>query len=506
MLTPAKKVLLFSPPYAGRVLGPPLGLLSLAGSLREAGYTPVIVDGALDRDYRARIAENSADCLCFGVSLLTGPMIRDAIEASKYFRRLRPDAPIVFGGWHPSLRTAETLREDFVDIVVRHQGERTLVEILRRVESGLELDLVAGCWFKRGGQIHMNPDRPSIPLSDLPAPAYDLADFDAYERSSGERKLPYATSIGCPYACNYCTDMVFYNRRFNAYEAAHAANEMANLAERYALTDIALVDSNFLVDVHRSAAIAEGIVRRGVRFHWSFQASTDLLCRLTDQQVELLAASGVNHIGFGTESASLEVLERMNKGHQRIEDIGEAARKCERAGIRVTLNLIFAYPGEEERDRRETLRVMGAIAQRYSNVTFSPNVFTPFPGIPIWPELIQRGLREPRTLAEWADIDLGANNLPWLRGTAFAKLRRGIAYFLLANELNRAGRSAGSGTARRALSLLRKPLHWRLRHYFFALPWELWLSMAQKWLIVRRSLLTGQPLSRGLIHEPSGEA
>jgi anaerobic magnesium-protoporphyrin IX monomethyl ester cyclase len=498
----ARKVLLFSPPYAGKLFGPPLGLLSLAASLREAGYAPVIIDGALDRDYLKRIAEQAADCRCLGVSLLTGPMIRDAIEAGKRFRALRPDAPIIFGGWHPSLRTAETLREDFVDIVVRHQGERTLVEILQRIEAGRDLDLVAGCWFKRDGQIRMNPDRPAVPLPELPSPAYDLANFGAYENSSGERKLPYATSIGCPYACNYCTDMVFYNRRFNALDAARVVDEMMSLAERHRLTEVALVDSNFLVDVHRAAAIAEGLVRRGARFKWSFQTSTDLLCRLTDEQVELLGASGVKHIGFGTESGSPEVLERMNKRHQRIEDIGEAARKCERAGIRVTLNLIFAYPGEEECDRRKTLRVMGEIAARHRNVTFSPNVFTPYPGIPIWPELIERGLREPKTLAEWADIDLGANNLPWLRGRPFGRLRRGIAYFLLANELNKACWAARSTVARRALSLLGRPLNWRLRNYFFALPWELGLSMARTWLTVRRSLLTGQPLSREL----SGEA
>lgn len=498
----SKKVLLFLPPYSGKVLGPPLGLLSLAGALRQAGYTPVMIDGALDCDYMKRIAEHAADCLCFGVSLLTGPMIREAIAASRFFRSLRPDAPIIFGGWHPSLRSAETLREDFVDVVVRHQGEQTLVEILQRVEAGRDLDLVAGCWFKRDGRMRMNPDRPSTPLAQLPRPAYDLADFDVYQRSTGGRKLPYATSIGCPYACNYCTDMVFYNRRFNAYEAEHVVTEMAALAERFRLTDIALVDSNFLVDVHRAAAIAEGIARQPVRFHWSFQASTDLLCRLTDEQVELLAESGVNHIGFGTESASPELLERMNKSHQRVEDIAEAARKCARAGIRITLNLIFAYPGERECDRRETLRVMGGIAARYSNVTFSPNVFTPFPGIPIWPELIQRGVRQPQSLAEWADIDLGSNHLPWLRGPAFAQLRRGIAYFLLSNELGKAGLEAHSAFTRRLFSFLRQPLHWRLRHHFFALPWELWLSVAQQWLTMRRSLLTGQPLSRGL----NGEA
>jgi radical SAM superfamily enzyme YgiQ (UPF0313 family) len=219
---------------------------------------------------------------------------------------------------------------------------------------------------------------------------------------------------------------------------------------------------------------------------------------MTDEEVETLAAGGVSHIGFGTESASPEVLERMNKRHQRIEDIDEAVRKCSRAGIRVTLNLIFAYPGEEERHRRETLRIMGKIAAKYDNVTFSPNLFTPYPGIPIWPELKARGLREPVSLEEWADVDLGADHLPWLAGRPFAELRRGISYFLLANQLTKARRHSQSGTSRLFLALLRRPLNWRLQNYFFAMPWELWLTMAQKWLTVRRSLLTGQPLSHEL--------
>ena len=53
MLKRHGRVVLFLPPYGGSLLGPPLGLLSLAGSLREAGYEAVIIDGALDRDYLA---------------------------------------------------------------------------------------------------------------------------------------------------------------------------------------------------------------------------------------------------------------------------------------------------------------------------------------------------------------------------------------------------------------------------------------------------------------------
>jgi anaerobic magnesium-protoporphyrin IX monomethyl ester cyclase len=489
--------LLFLPPYAGPTFGPPLGLLSLAGALRDAGYQATVVDGAVERNYLKRIAEELPGAQCFGISLLTGPMILEAIEAARHVRRLRPDVPIIWGGWHPSLMPEQTLREEYADIVVRHQGERTLVEILHRLESRAPLDLVEGCWFKRSGRIMQNPDRATTPIADLPLPAYELTDFDAYARA-GNRKLPYATSIGCPYACNYCTDMVFYKRRFNALAAERVVEEVTALARRYRLDEVALVDSNFLVDVPRAVAIARGFVEADARFRWTFQASTDLLCRMSDEEVRLLAASGVSHIGFGTESASPEVLRAMNKRHQHIADIAAAARKCENAGIRVTLNLIFGYPGEEERHRRETLRVMGEIAAKYENVTFSPNVFTPYPGIPIWPELRAAGVAEPADLEGWAHVDLGVTSLPWMEGAALERLRRGISYFLLDNRLKKARRRARSAVLRKALNVLRQPLAWRLRNAFFAMPFELSVSMAGKWLAVRRSLLTGQPLSREL--------
>ena len=66
------------------------------------------------------------------------------------------------------------------------------------------------------------------PLDALPIPAFDLTDFDAYEKLSGARKIGYATSVGCPYACNYCTDMVFYKRRFNALSAERVVSELAS--------------------------------------------------------------------------------------------------------------------------------------------------------------------------------------------------------------------------------------------------------------------------------------
>jgi hypothetical protein len=108
------------------------------------------------------------------------------------------------------------------------------------------------------------------------------------------------------------------------------------------------------------------------------------------------------------------------------------------------------------------------------------------------------GVPEPDSLAAWADVDLGSNHLPWLQGKSFQRLSRSISYFLLNNKLDKARRRSRSALLQNLFRTLRRPLHWRIRNHFFSWPLELWLVMAPQWLAVRRSLLTGQPLSHDL--------
>lgn len=491
------KVVLFFPPYAGQPLGPPLSLLSLASPLLQQGFQVSIVDGSIQPDFRRLVSQETKDALCLGISLLTGQMIRSAVEVARMVRGLRPGLPIIFGGWHPSLLPAQTLDEDFIDVVVRAQGERTLVEIARLLSEGKTLEGVKGTSHKADGSIHHNPERPVANVNDLPTPAFHMGNFDAYERITGVRKLPYASSVGCPYACNYCTDQVFYKRRFNAYRPDRVVHEVTDLVGRYNMSEVAFLDSNFPVNVKRAIEIGRGFLESKVRFRWTFQASTDLLCRMSDDDVRLLAESGVSHMGFGTESASQAVLALMNKKHQRIEEMYETARKSELAGIRVTFNLILGYPGETEADRLATFRIMSDIARKHSNVSFSPNIFTPYPGIPIWPELRAKGVQEPRSLEEWADVDLGSNHLPWLQGEELRRLKRMLEYFLLNNQIRRTAANASwtRGGVRRALGA---PLRWRLQKNHYGFPWELWLARTTEKLVTRRSLLTGQSLGHGM--------
>jgi radical SAM superfamily enzyme YgiQ (UPF0313 family) len=339
-----------------------------------------------------------------------------------------------------------------------------------------------------------SPERRTALLDDLPMPAFHLTDFDAYERLCGVRKLAYATSVGCPYACNYCTDMVFYKRKFNALSAERVVSEVTGLVERYRIEEVAMLDSNLPVDWRRAVEIAQGFLDSKLHFNWTFQASTDFLCRMSDDDVRMLGESGVSHMGFGTESTSADVLKLMNKRHQHLNEMYETARKAALGGIHVTFNLIFGYPGETEANRVETLRTMSDIARQFWNVSFSPNIFTPYPGIPIWPQLRELGLREPQSLQQWVDLPLGKSSLPWLQGAELARLRKMLEFFLLNNQLRKATRNYPSlrQGLRRALGA---PLRWRIRTNKYSFPWELWVARSFERIVTRRSLLTGQPLS-----------
>jgi radical SAM superfamily enzyme YgiQ (UPF0313 family) len=493
-LSGTKKVVLFYPPYDGPPLGAPLSLLCLASPLLQAGFEVKIIDNLIAPNYENEILRETENALCLGISVLTGPHIGAAVRVSRLMKKLRPNLPIIFGGWHPSLATQQTLREPFVDAIVRGQGELTLLELVQRIAERSDWHGVRGLSFKDAdGKLIDEPERPVANVNQLPPPAYHLADPAIYAAVSGVRQLAYTSSIGCPYQCNYCTDMVFYKRRFNAYTVDRVVSELSDLVPHYNIEHVPFFDSNFLVDRRRAVAIAQGIINAGVKFQWDFQTSTDFLALMSEDEVSLLAESGVHHIGFGTESASQEVLALMNKRFQHVEQMVETARKTHMAGIHVVFNIILGYPGETESDRQKTFRVMSDIAKDYPNVSFSPNIFTPYPGIPIWPQLKDMGVREPQSLEEWEALALGTNVLPWLRGEDLRRLRRSLEYFLLNNQIRKFTRKipwAQRGVRR----LLGATVRWRIGKSRYSFPWELWVSRAVESVVTKRSLLTGQAL------------
>ena len=89
----------------------PLALLAVGSELDPEKYEVVIIDGRLEADPRAAVLAQLEGALCFGVTVLTGAPIADAIGMSRAVKAARPELPVVWGGWHPSMFARECLEE-----------------------------------------------------------------------------------------------------------------------------------------------------------------------------------------------------------------------------------------------------------------------------------------------------------------------------------------------------------------------------------------------------------
>jgi anaerobic magnesium-protoporphyrin IX monomethyl ester cyclase len=452
------KVVFFFPAFSSLEATAPLGILAVATPLLRAGYQVRIIDSTITPDFQKCVLGELEDAACLAVSLVTGPMIRETVQVARESKRLYPDLPVILGGWHPSLLPDQTLAADYVDVVVRGQGEDILLEVVRRIEARASLAGIEGVGYKDDGRLIFNPPRTLKPLRDLPPKAYQLADFDAYERVCGRRWAMYISSLACPYSCAYCTNEGVYGRQWNALEANQVVEETTDLVLRYSLQLLWVVDDNFLVDRERALDIAEGLIRRQVSFDWSIQSSTNLVNRLEVDQLRLLRRAGLSQICHGAESASPRILKLMNKDFQKPETILQAAEKCTQAGIRPSFNVIFGFPGEGERERRETIEFIMKVCRRFPGAEFWTNIFTPYPGSPVAQHATELGIEMPDTLEGWSDFQMMRD---YLR-VAFNRVP------IAADRRSRAAR-----LLHQAIGV---PARWRLDHDFYALPFEIWLK------------------------------
>jgi anaerobic magnesium-protoporphyrin IX monomethyl ester cyclase len=471
-----KKVVFFFPAFSSQEATAPLAILAVSTPLLQAGYEVRIIDSTITPDFQSVVIKELDDALCLAVSLVTGPMIRETAQIAKAVKERYPDKPVILGGWHPSLLPDQTLACKYVDAVVVGQGEEALLEIVQHIEAGESFKGIAGVGFKDEGRLVFNQPRALKPIRELPPKAYHLADFDAYERVCGRRWAMYTSSLACPYNCAYCTNEGLYGRKWNALDAEQVVEEVSDLVARYNLQLLWVVDDNFLVDRDRAVKIAEGLVRRGVKFDWSIQASTNLVTRLTVEELKLLRRAGLSQVAQGADSGSKKILHLMNKDFQKLETIHLAADMLSQAGIRPSFNIIFGFPGESEVERRESISLIMKICRRYPEAEFWTNIFTPYPGSPIMKRAFELGIQVPKTFEGWADFFPRYTVLPWLKGQQHQRVQRMREYLRVAFNRVPIGIQTKHPVNRLVHKTISLPARWRLDHDVYAAPVELWLK------------------------------
>lgn len=227
----------------------PLGLLYLSAFLRDRGFRPEIFDGT----FASGLDDFVATIEGLNPKMVGITALQPNREMALNLADIAHDHGIivVMGGPDPTMAPEKYLSEPAVDIVVHHEGELTLLELLEMSKNNgnnaLNYTELKGIAYRdESGDIMVNPRRPYIlNLDELPVPARDLIDMERYlkfwREQNGYASLSISIARGCPYGCEWCQDAV-HGQELRLRSPESVAAEVKTLKEAYNIDRLRVVD------------------------------------------------------------------------------------------------------------------------------------------------------------------------------------------------------------------------------------------------------------------------
>jgi radical SAM superfamily enzyme YgiQ (UPF0313 family) len=461
----------------------PLSILALAAAL-EGRHRYRIVDGNLDPDaistvLAALAAEPHA---LLAVTVMPGPQLGPAIALSRAVRAARPEVPIAWGGYFPTLYPEAAIRAPYVDYVVRGQGEDTLLELLARLPDAGPPALagVRGLTWRDGERARHEGDRPFRPPADYPPLPYArLGDVDRYLRPSfmGARTAVHQAAIGCRYRCTFCGVVSMFGGTTRLDDAGRLAAALATLRDRWGATAVQLYDHNFFDREESSVPLVEALAGAGLP--WWCYARADTLAGFAPRTWKLIERSRLAMAYIGAEAASDEVLARMKKG-SRVEHTIEVARRCREHRVVPEFSFVLGGPEDPAGEIEKTFAFIRRLKGAHPACEVILYVYSPTPrpapgGPPRMESYGPDGPPLPATPEEWTAprwVDFVCHrDAPWLTPA----LRRRVRDFSTVLGC-RFPTVQDVATPPWARSLLRSLASWRYATGRYGRPWELDLA------------------------------
>jgi anaerobic magnesium-protoporphyrin IX monomethyl ester cyclase len=352
------RIVLATPPYPEDVpqaVFIPLGISYLAAVLEEKGYKVDVVDCLVSKlsqiELQDKLKSLNADIV--GVTAATVTYL-PALKILKAAKTALPNSLTVIGGPHVTVMDEQVFTESpDVDIVVRGEGEQTIMELAGLISEGGKENLkdVAGITFRKNGKVFRNPDRPLIEdIDSLPYPAHRHFDVNRY-KVAGEMYMPIITSRGCPFNCTFCLASKMCGKGFRGRNPSKVVDELEWLRDSYGATTFAFYDDTFTFDVKRAFAICDEMKKRKFDLPWDCRTRVD---KVSKELLAKLRRTNCQLIHFGIESGSQQMLNTMRKG-TTVEQNTQAIKWTKEAGISVAISLVIGYPGETPEMLQETL-------------------------------------------------------------------------------------------------------------------------------------------------------
>lgn len=366
----------------------PLSLGYLASSLKVSNYEYEIIDlDAEDADvsvFPKRFVNKSFDYDIVGITCAT-VSYPAALKVASYVKGLNPSTLVVIGGPHVSFLANEVLHESKdIDIVVRGEGEQTLVEITYAHEHGLNFDNILGITYRQNSNIIENSDRIlQKNLDSIPPPDWTKFPMDLYFSP------PIITSRGCTRRCIYCaaTSIHSFYRRRSIDSILSEIEDIMFFIERTPNRYLTFFDNTFVGDYDYSFQLLQELKRAKLNVKWTAELRVD---NIDEDIIKLMKECGCIHIHYGIESGSQRILDHIAKNIS-IVNASKVVETTLNNGIGVACSFTIGHPEDtfetikETEEKIKEFQLIGAHC--------STSIVTPLPGTELWYNADEYGLK-----------------------------------------------------------------------------------------------------------------
>ena len=353
----------------------PLGAAVIAESARRTGHEVKLLDLLADSEFKGydfrslekTVADFQPDCLGLSLRNLESADSSNADEhwSLDLIKRIVDDlrsmtsAPIALGGAGFSLMPETVLKCTGADYGLAGEGEEIWPAFLAALENGRA---AKGLWAKaKPGARQLSAYEPDL--------------VRRYAERGG--LIGLETKRGRPLNCLYCSYPLLEGRRIRPRPVGEVLEDIARLAAIIREPHLAFADAVFNDPAGDWRKLLRAMVDSKIKIHWTafFQPA-----EFEPGDLDLIKASGVSGLEFGTDGSNDSALRGLNKSF----DLGlvkHIQNQCAAAGIPAAHYVIFGGPGENESTVEEGLANLEALP---GCVVFASAGLSVYPGTPLF--------------------------------------------------------------------------------------------------------------------------
>lgn len=352
----------------------------------------------LIRTMKIELMERIKDADVIMVPMSYYYMVRAVKAMMRQMKVANPDALLVTGGNYASLHAFELILDGVADIIVRGEGEDTIVQLMAELAEGKhrtgKLDTLGISYQVGGGEPGHNLDMPRIGDLDRLAHMYAAGDeFHVGRRHMFLKTLQpkgdyfigssMVTSRGCPEKCTFCLDPTIWNRKVRFHSPDYVRETVKFCYERYHRVGepkFYFGDATFTLRKPRLYDMCSKIADVG----WTYNVQTraDMV---DEETLQRMKAANFRNLAFGSESFNDEILEDVVMKRQTSEQVLRGALLARSMGLEPILTFIAGLPGESKGSMLRTVKILRE--HGFTEATFFPLVV--FRGTPLYEQFAQ---------------------------------------------------------------------------------------------------------------------